>query len=95
MSVLNETVANWRTISTALDIRYEYSIDHQILKDEHEWAIGVYRILQRKAESADALTACRLRRAIPKALEVLRNLSTTLRHRRSRFTEQSLLLLAM
>ena len=64
-------VGNWRTISNALDIRYEYSIQREILKDEHEWAKSVYGILQRKAERASRITAWRLRRAIPKALEVL------------------------
>ena len=64
-------VGNWRTISTALDIRYEDSIRREILKDEHEWAKSVYGILQCKAERASRLTAWRLRRAIPKALEVL------------------------
>ena len=64
-------VGNWRTITTALDIRYEYLLQHQSLNDEREWAISVYGILQQQAQSAEGLTAWRLRRAIPKALEVL------------------------
>ncbi len=64
-------VGNWRTISTALDIRYEYMLKHGSLSDEREWATSVYRILQSKAQCTEGLTAWRLRRAIPKALEVL------------------------
>lgn len=64
-------VGDWRTITTALDIRYEHLLQHQSLKEERDWAISVYRTLQRQAKAAEGLTAWRLRRAIPKALEIL------------------------
>ena len=64
-------VRKWRTITTALDIRYEYLPQQSRLNDERDWAIRFYRSLKREAQAADGLTAWRLRRAIPKALEVL------------------------
>ena len=70
-SWMHSPIVNWPTIATALDIRYEYLIQHSELNDEREWAIRVYRKLQREEQSADGLTAWRLRRIIPKALKVL------------------------
>ena len=75
---LMSPVENWRTISIALDIRYEDSVRRKVLADEqgpladeHEWGLRVYERLLYEAGQASKISALRLRRCIPKALQVL------------------------